>query len=138
MFPFRRLFIIPPLAAIAIVVAVALPSLAAPELGPAQVLELGPASTVTTNADGCTVTTYTQGGQSSRAVDCPTETTTPTPEAPLPPTRAVRVAAGDTLWSLAATHAGSGHCWPHIAAHNGISNPRALPVGVVLTIPWGC
>jgi LysM repeat protein len=49
--------------------------------------------------------------------------------------RVHEVVPGDTLWDLAQRYYGDGTLWPHIAAANGITDPRALPVGVLLWIP---
>lgn len=43
--------------------------------------------------------------------------------------------AGDTLWQMAVNHYGDGRKWKLIANANGITDPKKLPVGVVLKIP---
>lgn len=42
---------------------------------------------------------------------------------------------GDTLWDLATKHLGTGTRWREIADANGITNPRTLQIGQVITIP---
>jgi hypothetical protein len=43
--------------------------------------------------------------------------------------------ADDTLWGLAEQHLGDGSRWREIAELNGISDPTAIPNGLVLRIP---
>ncbi len=45
------------------------------------------------------------------------------------------VRQGDSLWALAAREYGDAGEWRHIAAANGISNPRQLRTGEMLNIP---
>jgi|GEM_PF-2525230 len=42
---------------------------------------------------------------------------------------------GDTLWALATKYLGAGTRWREIADLNGITNPRTLQIGQVITIP---
>ena len=44
------------------------------------------------------------------------------------------VVKGDTLWDIAAKYYGSGTKWGIIAEKNGITNPRLLQIGTVLTL----
>lgn len=44
------------------------------------------------------------------------------------------VVKGDTLWDIAAKYYGSGTKWGVIAEKNGITNPRLLQIGTVLTL----
>lgn len=44
------------------------------------------------------------------------------------------VVKGDTLWDIAARFYGSGTKWGVIAEKNGITNPRLLQIGTVLTL----
>ena len=43
--------------------------------------------------------------------------------------------AKDTLWALAVRFYGDGHYWHEFAAFNGITNPRAVPTGMILRVP---
>ena len=44
------------------------------------------------------------------------------------------VKRGDTLWGIACTLYGDGTRWREIAKKNGVTDPRRLPVGKVLTL----
>ncbi len=44
------------------------------------------------------------------------------------------VVKGDTLWDIAAKYYGSGTKWGILAEKNGITNPRLLQIGTVLTL----
>lgn len=46
-----------------------------------------------------------------------------------------RVQAGDSLWALALAEYGDSGAWRHIAAANGIANPRLLHPGDIIRIP---
>ena len=48
--------------------------------------------------------------------------------------RTYTVRRGDTLWDLACRFYGSGLRWRELAAKNGVSDPRKLPVGKVLRL----
>jgi LysM domain len=52
-----------------------------------------------------------------------------------PAERTYTVAAGDTLWAIAARLLGKGQRWSEIAEKNGIRDPRALKIGTVLKVP---
>lgn len=45
------------------------------------------------------------------------------------------VRSGDTLWGIAAAALGDGNRWQEIADMNGIRDPLALQIGVVLRLP---
>lgn len=68
---------------------------------------------------------------------------TPAPAKPAPPPGAAptpaagthRIAAGDTLYKIAARYYGNGDLWPRIADANRPIDPRRLTIGRVLTIP---
>lgn len=63
-------------------------------------------------------------------------TNLPPPAPPLPAApRRYTVVSGDTLWGIAVRFYGDGNQWRRIATTNGITDPRALRVGAVLTIP---
>lgn len=61
----------------------------------------------------------------------------PKPEPSPPPQKTYRVVSGDTLWGIAQKNLGNGNRWNEVASINGIGNPRALQVGVVLKLPAG-
>jgi len=44
------------------------------------------------------------------------------------------VVKGDTLWEIACRFYGDGTRWRELAARNGVSDPRKLPIGKVLTL----
>ena len=44
------------------------------------------------------------------------------------------VKRGDTLWDIAHRFYGSGTQWRRIAEKNGVTNPRTLQIGKVLTL----
>ena len=44
------------------------------------------------------------------------------------------VKKGDTLWDIACRFYGDGTKWGSIAAKNGVTNPRKLQIGKVLTL----
>ena len=44
------------------------------------------------------------------------------------------VKKGDTLWDIACRFYGDGTKWGRIAAKNGVTNPRKLQIGKVLTL----
>lgn len=46
-----------------------------------------------------------------------------------------RVKAGDTLWSIARRHYGSGDAWRQIAQVNNISDPKQLKAGMDIILP---
>ena len=50
------------------------------------------------------------------------------------PVRGVTVRRGDTLWAIACTLYGDGTRWREIARKNGVTNPRKLQIGTVLTL----
>lgn len=61
-----------------------------------------------------------------------------TASAPPPRTSSTRrhtVRAGETLWSIAQQHYGDGNEWRRIGDTNGVTDPRKLAIGTVLTIP---
>lgn len=55
--------------------------------------------------------------------------------APQPTGVTYTIKKGDTLWALATKYLGSGTRWREIANVNGITNPRTLQIGQVITIP---
>lgn len=64
--------------------------------------------------------------------------TTPKPDETAKPAAKERthvVQPKDTLWSLAVKFYGDGKQWKKIAAANGITDEKKLPVGKVLKIP---
>ena len=65
------------------------------------------------------------GKGGSKPVHRPDERVTP---------RTYTVRRGDTLWDIACRFYGSGPRWREIAAKNGVSDPRKLPVGKVLRL----
>ena len=44
------------------------------------------------------------------------------------------VKKGDTLWDIACRFYGDGTKWGNIAARNGVTDPRKLQIGTVLTL----
>jgi hypothetical protein len=65
---------------------------------------------------------------------------TPTPEIPAaaparPEAQRVTVRRGDSLWSLALRHCGSGAAWPGLAAANRLAAPWTLQPGQRLVLP---
>lgn len=70
------------------------------------------------------LTTQNQG-DSSQSAGREDERTTPA---------TYTVVKGDTLWDIAAKYYGSGTKWGIIAEKNGITNPRLLQIGTVLTL----
>lgn len=49
--------------------------------------------------------------------------------------KSVTVKKGDTLWEYAVKYYGDGTKWSRIAEANGISNPKTLQIGMVVSIP---
>lgn len=47
----------------------------------------------------------------------------------------VTVVSGETLWSIAEAHYGSGYNWTDIATANSLTNPELIAVGQELTLP---
>lgn len=71
-----------------------------------------------------------------RDVAVPDFTPAPEPEeGAAPVSQTHTVVAGDTLWALSLRYLGSGDQWPAIAVANSITDPGALRVGQVLTVP---
>lgn len=63
-------------------------------------------------------------------------TNLPPPAPPLPASpRRYTIVAGDTLYALAIRFYGDGNQWRRLADANGITDPRALRIGQVITIP---
>ena len=44
------------------------------------------------------------------------------------------VVKGDTLWEIACRFYGDGTRWRELAARNGVTDPKKLPIGKVLTL----
>lgn len=65
-----------------------------------------------------------------------TTTTTTTGSITSPsPQKTYTVVSGDTLWGIAVNSYQDGTQWPKIATANGITDPKTLQIGTVLTIP---
>lgn len=67
------------------------------------------------------------------------EKSIPTPLTPKPAPRVLKVSAGDTLWSIAASTFGDSYWWPVIYAQNRAElsrrNPDLIKIGIALQIP---